>query len=341
MKKIRVGLVGCGRIAEYHLRALQEIPDFSVTAVCDVIAERAAAAVKPLAGVKTYADYRELVRAADVDLVDICTPSGLHPEIGIAAAQAGKHVVTEKPMAVRLADADALIAACRTAKVQLFVVKQNRLNTTMQLLKRAIDRGRFGRIFMVNSTVRWQRPQAYYDSAPWRGTWALDGGAFMNQASHYVDSLVWLAGPVQSVYAQTATFSHRIEAEDSGAAVLRFKSGAIGAMEVTMCTYPKNLEGSVTIVGENGTVKLGGIAINRFETWQFADYDDDDGLVYKSNYEPPNVYGFGHLAYFTNVAATLRGAAVAGTDGDEGRKSLELICAMYASAKSGQAVMLS
>ncbi len=341
MNTIRVGLVGCGRIAEYHLRAFKELPDFHVTALCDVVPERAAAAAKTLAGVKTYTDYRELVAAAaDVDLVDICTPSGIHPEVGIAAAQAGKHVVTEKPMGVRLADADALITACRTAGVQLCVVKQNRLNTTMQLLKRAVDRGRFGRIFMINSTVRWQRPQAYYDSAPWRGTWALDGGAFMNQASHYVDSLVWLAGPVKSVYAVTDTFNHKIEAEDSGAAVMRFASGAIGTMEVTMCVHPKNLEGSVTIIGEKGTVKLGGIAINRFETWQFADYDDDDGLVYKSNYEPPNVYGFGHLAYFTNVAAALRGEAVPGTDGDEGRKSLELICALYASAKSGQPVTL-
>ncbi|HNW92792.1 MAG TPA: Gfo/Idh/MocA family oxidoreductase [bacterium] len=337
---IRVGVAGCGRIAEYHLRALKEIPDFRVTAVCDIIPDRAAAAAKTLTGAKTYTSYRDMVAAADVDLVDICTPSGLHPEIGIVAAQAGKHVVTEKPMAVRLADADALIAACSAAQVKLFVVKQNRLNTTMQLLKRALDRGRFGRIFMANATVRWQRPQSYYDSAPWRGTWALDGGAFMNQASHYVDSLVWLMGPAANVYALTATYNHQIEAEDSGSAVIRFASGAIGTFEVTMCAYPKNLEGSVTIIGEKGTVKIGGIAINRFETWQFADYDDDDGMIYKSNYEPPNVYGFGHLAYFNNVAATLRGEATAGTDGDEGRKSLELICAMYQSARTGQPVNL-
>lgn len=338
-QKIRVGLIGCGRIAEYHFRALREIPDFEVAAVCDLVPERAEKYAMEL-GIPGFTDYRKLLALPEIDLVDICTPSGLHPELGIAAARAGKHVVSEKPMAVALDAADRLIAACAKAKVKLFVVKQNRLNTTMQLLKRAVDKGRFGKIYVVNTTVRWQRPQSYYDQAPWRGTWKMDGGAFMNQASHYVDSLLWLAGPVASVSAQTATFAHKIEAEDTGAALVRFRSGAIGVLEVTMCVYPKNLEGSITIIGETGTVKLGGIAVNRFETWQFKDYDDDDAVVYKANYEPPNVYGYGHLAYFTNVAATLRGEAAPNTDGDEGRKSVELICALYQAARTGKEVKL-
>ena len=213
------------------------------------------------------------------DAVALCTPSGLHPKHGIIAARAGKHVICEKPMAISLEDADALVAECDAAGVQLFVVKQNRLNPSIQLLKRAIDRGRFGRIYLANTTVRWTRPQEYYDQAPWRGTWEFDGGAIMNQASHYVDLIQWLVGPVESVMAKTATLARRIESEDTGVAVLKFRSGALGVIEVTMLTYPRNLEGSITILGEKGTVKVGGTAVNRVEHWTFADYDDDDKLV--------------------------------------------------------------
>jgi UDP-N-acetyl-2-amino-2-deoxyglucuronate dehydrogenase len=188
--------------------------------------------------------------------------------------------------------------------------------------------------------VRWTRPQDYYDQAPWRGTWEFDGGAFMNQASHYVDLLQWLVGPVESVMAQTATLARRIEAEDTGAAVMRFRSGAIGVMEVTMLTYPKNLEGSLTILGEKGSVKVGGTAVNRVEHWQFADYDDDDKLVEAASTTPPNVYGFGHEGYYRNVLAVLRGEATPDTDGRAGRKSLELILGIYESAKTGQMVPL-
>jgi UDP-N-acetyl-2-amino-2-deoxyglucuronate dehydrogenase len=208
------------------------------------------------------------------------------------------------------------------------------------LLKRAIDRGRFGRIYMANCTVRWTRPQDYYDQAPWRGTWEFDGGAFMNQASHYVDLVQWLVGPVESVMAKTATLARRIEAEDSGAAVLKFRSGAIGVIEVTMLTFPRNLEGSITILGEKGSVKIGGTAVNRVEHWQFADYDDDDKLVEQANTNPPSVYGFGHEGYYRNVVSVLRGQATPDTDGRAGRKSLELILGIYESAKTGRDVPL-
>jgi UDP-N-acetyl-2-amino-2-deoxyglucuronate dehydrogenase len=274
------------------------------------------------------------------DEVAICTPSGLHPQHGILAAKAGKHVVCEKPMAITLTAADELVQACDDAGVHLFVVKQNRLNPPVQLLKRALDKGRFGRLYMANTTVRWTRPQEYYDQAPWRGTWEFDGGAFMNQASHYVDLLQWLAGPVESVVAKTATLARRIEAEDSGAAILRFRSGALGVIEVTMLTYPRNLEGSITLLGETGTVKIGGTAVNRVETWQFADYDDDDKLIDQANYTPPTVYGHGHEGYYRNVVAVLRGEAQADTDGRAGRKSLELILGIYESARTGHEVPL-
>jgi UDP-N-acetyl-2-amino-2-deoxyglucuronate dehydrogenase len=335
----RVALVGCGRISKSHLEAIARVDGLALSAVCDVVEERARGA-GDAAGVPWFTSYQQMLASAEADLVAVCTPSGLHPRHGVLAAEAGKHVVTEKPMAISLEAADALVEACDRAGVHLFVVKQNRLNAGVQLLKRAIDKGRFGRVYMANCTVRWTRPQEYYDQAPWRGTWEFDGGAFMNQASHYVDLVQWLLGPVESVVAKTATLARRIEAEDSGAAILRFRSGAIGVMEVTMLTYPKNLEGSITILGERGTARIGGTAVNRVEHWTFADYDDDDRLVEAATTHPPTVYGFGHEAYYRNVLAVLRGEAPPETDGRAGRKSVELILGIYESARTGHEVPL-
>lgn len=340
MKKIKFALVGCGRISKNHFKAIEEIKEAEIVACCDKIEERAVEAAKEYKIEKHYKDYKEMLNAGGFDAVLICTPSGLHPEMGIEAAEKGYHVITEKPMAIDLESADALVKACDKNKVRLFVVKQNRLNTTMQLLKKAIDKGRFGRIFLVQSNVLWQRPQSYYDQAKWRGTWEFDGGAFMNQASHYVDSLYWLIGEVDSVLAETATLERKIESEDTGCAILKFRNGAIGTINVTMLTYPKNFEGSITILGEKGTVKIGGVAINKIEKWDFSEYDDDDKLIEESNYEPKNVYGFGHLPYFMNVVDTLLGRTEPETDGRCGRKSLEIIKAIYMSAKSGRKVTL-
>ena len=336
---VRVALVGCGRISRNHLDAIDRIDGLVLAAVCDVVADRAREAGERH-GVAWFTAYDEMLERAECDVVAICTPSGLHPEHGEAAARSGRHVVSEKPMAISLEGADRLVGACDAAGVRLFVVKQNRLNPAIQLLRRAVDRGRFGRLYMLNCTVRWARPQEYYDQAPWRGTWALDGGAFMNQASHYVDLIQWIGGPVAAVSARTATLARRIEAEDSGVALLRFASGALGSMEVTMLTYPKNLEGSLTVLGERGAVKIGGTAVNRVEHWEFADYHDDDKLVEAAATSPPSVYGFGHEGYYRNVLAVLRGEARPGTDGREGRKSLELILGMYRSARSGAEVAL-
>src|SRR5437660_1546026 len=188
------------------------------------------------------------------------------------------------------------------------------MNPQIQLLKRAVDRNRFGRIYLANCIVHWARPQEYYDQAPWRGTWEFDGGAIMNQASHYVDLIQWLVGPVESVMAKTATQARRIEAEDSGVALLKFRSGALGVIEVNVLTYPRNLEGSITILGEHGSVKIGGTAVNKVEHWLFAEYDDDDKLVETANTNPPSVYGFGHEGYYRNVLAVLRGDAKPETD---------------------------
>lgn len=338
-RRIRVALVGCGRISKNHFEAMSRIPDLELVAVCDIVPERARQAGEQH-GVPYFTSLEQMLAEVPSDAVVVATPSGLHPQHGMLAARAGRHVISEKPMAISLAAADALVQACDDNHVHLFVVKQNRLNPPIVLLKRAIDRGRFGRIYMANCTVRWTRPQDYYDQAPWRGTWEFDGGAFMNQASHYVDLIQWLVGPVESVMAKTATLARRIEAEDSGVAVLKFRSGAIGTIEVTMLTFPKNLEGSITILGEKGTVKIGGTAVNRVEHWQFADYDDDDKLVEQSNTNPPSVYGFGHEGYYRNVVSVLRGEATPDTDGRAGRKSLELILGIYESAKTGRDVPL-
>lgn len=336
-RDFKVAVVGCGRISRNHFDAIRAVDGLAVSAVCDIVPARAEEAAAR-EGVPAFTNLDAMLRDADCDLVSICTPSGLHAPHGIAAARAGKQVLTEKPMAITLGQADELVKACDDAGVQLFVVKQNRLNPPIQLLKRAVDKGRFGRIHMANVTVRWQRPQEYYDQEPWRGTWEFDGGAIMNQASHYVDLIQWLVGPVESVMAKTATQGRRIEAEDSGVALLKFRSGALGVIEVNVLTYPKNFEGSIAIMGEKGTVKIGGTAVNRVEHWVFADYDDDDKLVDASNTNPPNVYGFGHAGYYRNVLSVLRGEAKADTDGRAGRKSLELILGIYESAKIGAEV---
>ncbi len=337
MSAVRLALVGCGRISGTHFNAIREVDGIELVAVCDTVEERARLAGEQN-GVAWYTSYPKMLEHAACDAVAVCTPSGLHPQHGIQAARAGKHVICEKPMAIALAAADELVHACDDAGVQLFVVKQNRLNPAVQLVKRALDKGRFGRLYLANTTVRWTRPQEYYDQAPWRGTWEFDGGAFMNQASHYVDLIQWLAGPVESVIAKTATLARRIETEDTGVAVLRFRSGALGVIEVTMLTYPKNLEGSLTLLGEKGTVKIGGTAVNRIEHWSFADYDDDDKLVDSTATNPASVYGFGHAGYYRNVLAVLRGEAQPETDGRAGRKSLELILGIYESAKTGHDV---
>jgi UDP-N-acetyl-2-amino-2-deoxyglucuronate dehydrogenase len=336
---IKVALVGCGRISGKHFEAFEKISALKLVAVCDVRRDRAEEAASAN-GVVAFTDLATLLTESEFDVLVVATPSGLHPEHGILAAEAGKHVVCEKPMAISLTAADALVSACDDAGVHLFIVKQNRLNPAVQMVKRAIDRGRFGRIYTVNATVRWTRPQEYYDLAPWRGTWEFDGGAFMNQASHYVDLVQWLVGPVERVMAKTATLGRNIEAEDTGVAILQFRNGALGVLDVTMLTYPKNFEGSITILGEKGTVRVGGTAVNRIEHWDFADYDDDDKLVESTATSPPNIYGFGHEAYYRNVVSVLKGEASPDTDGRSGRKSLELVLAAYESAKLGTEIPL-
>ncbi|MEX0373691.1 Gfo/Idh/MocA family protein [Spiribacter roseus] len=339
-RRIRVGLVGCGRIANKHIEALEKHSEnLELVAVCDTDPD-ARRDAEARTGAPAYASYPALLERSDIDAVILCTSSGLHPPQAIAAAKAGKHVITEKPMATRWADGKRMVEACDDAGVRLFVVKQNRRNATLQLLKQAVEQKRFGRIHMVNLNVFWTRPQVYYDSARWRGTWEFDGGAFMNQASHYVDLLDWLIGPVESVQAYTGTLARDIEVEDSGVLNVRWRNGALGSMAVSMLTYPKNLEGSITILGEKGTVRVGGVAVNEIQHWEFDDYQPEDDNIRDANYETTSVYGFGHPAYYENVIATLRGEAEPDTDGREGLKSLEVLIATYLSARDGRQIAL-
>jgi UDP-N-acetyl-2-amino-2-deoxyglucuronate dehydrogenase len=282
-----------------------------------------------------------MLAEANVDAVSLCTPSGMHPMQAIQVAEAGKHVVTEKPMATRWTDGLEMVRRCDAQGVRLFVVKQNRHNATLQLLKRAVEQKRFGRIYMVTINVFWQRPQDYFDSAKWRGTWEFDGGALMNQASHYVDLVDWLIGPVESVQAYVATLARNIQVEDTATVGVRWRSGALGSVNVTMLTYPRNLEGSVTIIGERGTVRVGGVAVNEIQHWEFADGTPEEReKVRAASYETTSVYGFGHPNYYRNVVQTLRGAEEAETDGREGLRSLEILIASYMSARDGRRVAL-
>jgi UDP-N-acetyl-2-amino-2-deoxyglucuronate dehydrogenase len=339
-KKIRIAVVGCGRISKNHFLAIEKYSsDLDLVAVCDTNSDNLKKHTNHYS-VPGYSDVNQMFCDAEVDLAAICTPSGLHPEHVIASAQNKVHAITEKPMATRWVDGKAMIEACDTNRVRLFVVKQNRFNSTIRLLRDAIKAKRFGRIHMVNVNVFWARPQEYYDSAAWRGTWEFDGGAFMNQASHYVDLLDWLVGPVESIHAYTATLARNIEVEDTGVMNIRWRSGALGSLNVTMLTHPKNLEGSVTIIGDKGTVRIGGVAANKIEHWEFSDSLSTDSGVMDSNYEVDSVYGHGHSLYYENVIRVLRGDAQADTDGREGLRSLELLVAAYKSSREGRRVSL-
>lgn len=325
---LKIGLIGCGRISKNHFEAMANLHSIECAACCDIIAERAEKAATEYNIPYWTTNYESMLKQ-DIDVVAICTPSGLHPEHGILAAENKKHVITEKPMACRLSDGDKLIAACTANKVKLFGVFQNRLNPSVQFMRKAFEEGRFGQIYMITSNVFWARPQEYYDMAAWRGTRALDGGAFMNQASHYVDMVQWFGGPLKEIKSMMATLARDIETEDTGSVIIRFENGAIGNINVTMLTYPQNMEGSITIQGEKGTVRIAGTSMNLIEKWAFADQKPHDSEVESSKTEPPNIYGFGHSLYYQNVVNSINNNEDPICDGYEARKSLFLLEEIY------------
>jgi UDP-N-acetyl-2-amino-2-deoxyglucuronate dehydrogenase len=339
---LKFALVGCGRIAHRHAELLSsgQVSGAALAAVCDVIPERARTFGEKYR-VPSFTDFHEMARTVAADVFSVLTPSGYHAAHAIALASYGKHVVVEKPMALTLDDADEMIRACDRHGIKLFVVKQNRFNVPVVKLREAVTGGRFGKLVMGTVRVRWCRKQDYYDQDPWRGTWALDGGVLANQASHHVDLLEWMMGPVESVFARATTALVDIEAEDTAVVTLQFRNGALGVIEATTATRPADLEGSLSVLGERGSVEIGGFAVNELKTWRFAESQPgDDRVIKEFSVNPPNVYGFGHQAYYEHVVRCIEQNLPGLVDGLEGRKSLELISAIYESIETGNETIL-
>jgi len=335
-------LVGCGRISKKHAELLGsgQIPDARLIAVCDIDINKAKKLGEQY-NVPYYSDMDKMMQNEQVDVVTILTESGNHAKHTIHLAKYGKHIVVEKPMALRLDDADEMIKTCAENNCKLFVVKQNRFNLPIIQLRKALEAGRFGKLVLGTVRVRWSRTQEYYDQDSWRGTWALDGGVLTNQSSHHIDLLQWMMGEVESVFAKSSTALVNIEAEDTAVVVLKFKNGALGIIEATTAVRPKDLEGSVSILGEKGTVEIGGFAVNQITHWNFVDKNpQDDEVKERYSVNPPNVYGFGHLEYYKDVVNSIQNNTKSLIDGFEGKKSLEIISAIYESIETGKEVFL-
>jgi predicted dehydrogenase len=340
---LNFALVGCGRISNRHSELLggHHLQHARLAAVCDINSKKAETLGSKF-DVPWFTDLHEMMaKTPSIDVVVVLTPSGLHAKNVLELAPYKKHIVVEKPMALTLDSADAMIRACDENGIKLFVVKQNRFNVPVQKLREARANGRFGKLVLGTIRVRWCRDQSYYDADPWRGTWAFDGGVLTNQASHHIDLLEWMMGDVESVYCKGMTALAKIETEDTGVGILKFRSGALGVFEATTATRPKDLEGSISILGERGTVEIGGFAVNQMKVWNFIDPSPSDNEVLeKYSVNPPNVYGFGHQAYYEHVIDCIVNDKKALVDGLEGRKSLELISAMYESMETGKEVHL-
>lgn len=342
-RKIRLGFIGCGRISKSHFAAIKEHSEsIELVSLCDNILSRAQLAAENM-NATAYSSIDEMLSSEDLDIVTVATPNGLHPEHILKVAEKGIHVITEKPMAIKLSDGLKIQEYCKSKKVQLCVVHQNRFNDTVQEIWKAIQLNRFGKIYMITSNVFWTRPQEYYDKeGSWHGTNELDGGAFYTQASHYIDLMQWLAqSKATSVFAQLKTLARKIETEDSGSALFEWENGILGSINVTMLTYPKNLEGSITIIGEKGTVKLGGVAMNKIEHWEFSEDSPNDKNVMAANYEPTSVYGTGHVRYYENIVNCFRNTSKPLVDDVEGINSLKLLAAIKESDKNKKPITMS
>lgn len=344
-ERIKYALVGCGRIAPNHVAAaLANSDELELAAVCDLEREKAAGLLKAFglenSGVAVYEDSREMLERERPRLVAVATDSGSHASLALAAIGAGCSVIVEKPVAMSLEDADAIIAAAGEKGVKLCVCHQNRFNKSIQKIRSALEEGRFGRLYHGAAHVRWNRGEDYYSKAPWRGKWRSDGGALMNQCIHNIDLLRWMMGEPEEVMAYTDRLAHPyIEAEDLGLAVVRFKGGSYGLIEGTTNVYPKNLEETLYIFGEKGTVKAGGKSDNRIEEWSFEGGADDRGEVMRLfSEDPPNVYGYGHTPLYRDVITAIREDRAPYIPGEAGRAALELVLAIYKSAATGAPV---
>lgn len=339
---LNFALVGCGRISKRHSELLGngQIVGARLAAVCDLVTAKARRIGEQFS-VPWFSDMHEMMKKSAVDVVVVLTESGNHAKHVIELAQYTRHIVVEKPMALTLHDVDSMIEACDAAGIKLFVIKQNRFNVPVLKLREAIEKKRFGKLVLGTIRVRWCRDQKYYDQDAWRGTWALDGGVLTNQASHHVDLLEWMMGDVDSVFAKSTTALVNIEAEDTAVVILKFRNGALGIIEATTAVRPKDLEGSISILGEGGTVEIGGFAVNKMKVWNFtAPQEGDDEVMEKYSVNPPNVYGFGHQAYYEHVVDCVKNKKQQLVDGLVGRHSIELINAIYESIETGREVQL-
>lgn len=348
MKKLRFAIIGCGRISYKHVEAISNNhEEAELVAVCDIIKENAekkkADYINKMGcdcDVRVYTDYKEMLEKENIDVVTIATESGYHPAIAMYCMNKKKNVICEKPMALSIEDADKMIECAKKNDVKLCVSHQNRFNKPIQQLRRAVEEGRFGRVLSGTARILWNRNMDYYRQAPWRGTWKLDGGTLMNQCIHDIDLLQWmLGGEIDSVYAQCDTFLRDIEAEDFGAVIIRFKNGAIGIIEGSACVYPKNLEETLNIFGEKGTVCIGGLAVNKIETWRFEDNkDNEDSILKAQEGDPDTVYGFGHTPLFKDMIDAINNNRQPLVSGAEGKKGMSIILAAYKSRLTGMPV---
>jgi UDP-N-acetyl-2-amino-2-deoxyglucuronate dehydrogenase len=331
---LKFALIGCGRIAERHsiLLGSNQIQNAKLVSVCDISLKKAKKIATKF-NISAYSDVNEMLKSETIDVAVVLTPSGDHAENVINLSSKVKYIIVEKPLALNIQDAEKMINECKKKNVKLFVVKQNRFNLPVIKLKEALDKGRFGKLTLGTVRVRWARHQSYFDLDSWRGTWNMDGGVLANQASHHIDMLLWMMGDVESVFAKTTTSLVNIESENTAVATLKFKNGALGIVEATTATRPKNLEGSLSILGEKGTAVIGGIAVNKLQTWVFDDdQPDNTDVLNKFSENPPDVYGFGHKAYYDYVVECLiHKKNYNKLDGSQGLKSVELISAIYES----------
>ncbi len=343
---MKYALIGCGRIAVNHIKAALN-NHLEIVAVCDVLTEKMEdlLAKYDLAGktsIKRYTDYRQMLDVEKPTLVSIATESGIHAEIALACIEAGVHVIIEKPMAMSMEDAEEIIHRSEEKGVKVSACHQNRFNVAVQETRRALEAGRFGQLSHGSIHVRWNRNKDYYDQAPWRGTWAQDGGCLMNQCIHGIDLLRWMMGDeVEEVYGVTRQqFHHYLEAEDVGMAVVKFKNGAIGTIEGTTNVYPKNLEETLYLFGEQGTVKIGGTSTNNIDVWNFADEGEADAKNKGLQEATSNVYGNGHTSLFTDMMAAIEQNRRPYVDAVAGRNALEMVLAVYKSMQTGRPVKL-
>jgi len=337
--KIRIALIGCGTIANKHVTAISKITNAEVVGAFDIDIN-ATKAFQEKYQIPPFTDVRKMIDETDPDVLDILTPSGNHARNILDLIPFHRHFVVEKPLALRIDDIDRILNECDKRGLKIFVVQQNRFNPPVQKLKEALDKGRFGNLVMGTVRVRWCRDQSYYSQKSWRGTWAYDGGVLTNQASHHIDMLIWMMGEVESVMAKTATRLVDIEAEDIGVAILKFRNGALGVVEATTATRPKDLEGSISILGEMGAVEISGFFMNELRIWNFTTSDPMDNDIWEKFWRVPGEPAWNHTEFFKNVVSSLNSNKKGLIDGLEGRKSVELINAIYESAETGKEVFL-